>query len=47
MTNKIALFLGALVLCGLVIDLLLYDMAGTLFLARKFIELIEWVKFWR
>lgn len=47
MTNKIAFFLGAFVLFGLIVDQAFYDMSGSLFLARKMIELIEWLKFWR
>ena len=47
MTNTIAVFLGALILTGLAIDYATADFAGTLFLARKLLDLIEWMAFWR
>ncbi len=47
MTNKIALILGALVLCAIAVDAVLFDMTGTFFLARKLLDFIEWLKFWR
>lgn len=47
MTNKIALFLGLFVLVALILDAALFEMSGSVFLARKFIDLVEWVKFWR
>ena len=47
MTNRIALFVGALVLIGLVVDRQYFDWQGTLFLARRLFDLIMWIKFWR
>ncbi|WP_338547785.1 hypothetical protein [Roseovarius phycicola] len=47
MTNKTALFLGALVLIALLIDIVFLDMNGSLFLSRKLVDFIEWLKFWR
>ena len=47
MTNQIAVFLGALILIGLGVDWLYNDLGSTLFMARKFAALIEWVAFWR
>lgn len=47
MTNQIALVLGALILIGLGIDWQVYDWSNTLFLARKFTDLLEWLAFWR
>jgi len=47
MTNQIAIFLGALILIGLGIDWHYFGWDGTLFLARRLMELIEWLKFWR
>ncbi len=47
MTNQIALFLGALILLGLGIDWRFHDWSNTLFLARQFVDLIEWLAFWR
>ncbi len=47
MTNTIAVFLGALILAGLAIDYAVADFAGTIFLTRKLLVLIEWMAFWR
>ncbi|GAB4386105.1 hypothetical protein [Albidovulum sp.] len=47
MTNRIAAALAALILIGLVADLFWFDLAGTLFLARKFADLVEYLAFWR
>ena len=47
MTNQIALLLGLLILAGLGADFYLWDGQYTLFLARKFSDLIEWIAFWR
>ncbi|MEL7256416.1 MAG: hypothetical protein AAFN80_01055 [Pseudomonadota bacterium] len=47
MTNRLALVLGIVVLCALIIDAILFGMAGSFFLARKLVDLIEWLKFWR
>ncbi len=47
MTDRIALYLG-LVLAGLIaVDLVLNGGEILLFLARKFINLMDWVEFWR
>lgn len=46
MTNRIALWLGALIVVAIATDLWLQT--GTmLFLIRKFTDLIEYVAFWR
>lgn len=47
MTNSIAIFLGVLILTGLGADLIFNGGDATLFLVRKFFELIEWLAFWR
>jgi len=47
MTNRIAIVLGLLILAALAFDVLSNDHAGVLFLARKFIDLIEYLAFWR
>lgn len=47
MTNPIAIFLGAFVLVGLGCDLMFNNSAASFFLAQKFIDLIEWLAFWR
>lgn len=47
MTNQIAFSLGALILIGLGVDWYYFDWTNTLFLARKLVELIEYLAFWR
>ncbi|MDV7269614.1 hypothetical protein RYZ20_01735 [Thioclava sp. A2] len=47
MTNPIALWLGALVLIAALVDAFAFDWGGFLFLARKAVELIHYVAFWR
>ena len=47
MTNSIAIGLGILILGGFAADLLLTGGAGSLFLARKGLALLDWVAFWR
>ena len=46
MTNQIALGLGLLILGAIGADLLLNGGVALQFLARKFLDLIEWVAFW-
>lgn len=46
MTNRLALILGSLILFGLCLDLIL-GTGRTLYLLRRFTDLIEWVAFWR
>jgi hypothetical protein len=47
MTNTIALFLGLFLLAAIGLDLMANDGEALLFLARKFLHLVEWVAFWR
>jgi hypothetical protein len=47
MTNRIAIVLGLLILGGVAYDVLHNDLSGLLFLARKLMELIEYLAFWR
>ena len=47
MTNKLAFIIG-LILLGLIgADIFLNDSANLVFLARKFLELLTWIAFWR
>jgi|GEM_PF-322524 len=46
LTNTIALWLGLLILAGITGDLVLNDGVALQFLARKFLDLIDWVAFW-
>lgn len=47
MTNLIAIWIGALVVLALLADALANGGAGALFLAKKLVDLIDWVEFWR
>lgn len=47
MSNKVAIGVGVAVLLALLFDQFSNSGAGTLFLARKFVELTEWMAFWR
>ena len=46
MTNRIALFLGIVIAVGIAADAIANDGTALRFLSRKFIDLVEWVKFW-
>jgi hypothetical protein len=46
LTNTIALWLGLLIVAGIIAGLALNGGSASLFLARKFLDLIEWVDFW-
>ena len=47
MTNTIALVLGVIITLLLIADQIWLGGTTTLFLAREFTQLIEWVAFWR
>ena len=47
MTNKIAIFLCVLIAAGLLWDQFRNDGQAALFMARKTVDLIEWLAFWR
>ena len=46
LTNTIAFWLGLFLLAGIIADLALNGGSALMFLARKFLDLIEWVAFW-
>jgi hypothetical protein len=46
LTNTIALWLGLLIVAAIFADLALNSGVALEFLARKFLDLIEWVAFW-
>jgi hypothetical protein len=46
MTNQIALYLVILILASVGLDLVANEGKALYFLATKFLDLIEWVKFW-
>ena len=47
MTDRIALWRGLVILAAILADLALNGGSALLFLARKFLDLVEWVAFWR
>lgn len=47
MTNKLALYLGIIVIAALAVDAVLHGWFYSLFLAKKFVDLIEYLAFWR
>lgn len=47
MTNTLAICMGLAVLGGLAIDAFLTGGDGFMFLASKWIDLLEWIAFWR
>ncbi|AJE46279.1 hypothetical protein [Celeribacter indicus] len=47
MTNQIAVGIGILVVILLGLDFGLNGGDGSLFLTRKFLDLLRWVAFWR
>ena len=46
MTNTLAVVLAGLILVALVLDYAL-GTGAALFLARRFLDLVEWMAFWR
>ncbi len=46
LTNTIALWLGLVILAGIIADIALNGGSALMFLARKFLDLVEWVDFW-
>ncbi|MFM7333981.1 MAG: glyceraldehyde-3-phosphate dehydrogenase [Tabrizicola sp.] len=46
MTNTIALWIGVILVAGIIADVALNGGTALLFLARKFLDLVEWVDFW-
>ncbi|EBA18013.1 hypothetical protein RSK20926_19782 [Roseobacter sp. SK209-2-6] len=47
MTNKIAIWLGILLIGAIAIDVFLSGPVHLVFLGKKFFELLDWVAFWR
>ncbi|WP_306154354.1 hypothetical protein [Roseovarius sp. MMSF_3281] len=47
MTNTTSIGLGLLIMIALGVDAAMFDWSNTLFVARKFTDLIEWMAFWR
>ncbi len=47
MTNRIAIWLGGLLVLMIGADVLLFGSDHLVFLGRKMLDLIEWMAFWR
>ena len=47
MTNRIAVYLGLVLAIAIGADLLFDGGHALMFLSRKFVNLVEWVAFWR
>ena len=47
LTDRIALWLGLILAAAILADLALNGGSALLFLLRKFLDLVEWVAFWR
>jgi hypothetical protein len=47
MTNYVAAWLAALIVAGVLADMVLNDGAVVFFLALKFAGLLDWMAFWR
>ena len=47
MTDRIALALGLVIAAALVFDAVAADWGFSLFLARRFVDLLDWLSFWR
>jgi hypothetical protein len=47
LTNRLALALGLLIVAALIADGVLNDGAALMFLLRKFVDMVEWLAFWR
>ena len=46
-TNRIAIYLAAIIVILIAIDGFAFDWAGSHVMAGKFLVLIDWIKFWR
>ncbi|MEJ6391764.1 hypothetical protein V8J82_00770 [Gymnodinialimonas sp. 2305UL16-5] len=47
MTNTLALWIAAVIAACFAVDAILFDWAGSLFLALRFRDLLGWMAFWR
>ncbi len=47
LTNKIAIWIACILVGLICIDALINDWGVAAFLAKKFVQFIDWVKFWR
>ena len=47
MTNSLALWIGLSLLAAFIADFALNGGSAVIFLVRKFLDMIEWLAFWR
>jgi hypothetical protein len=47
MNTPISLVLGFILIGAFTVDTLMYENENLVFLSKKFLDLIEWVAFWR
>ncbi|MFW2545159.1 hypothetical protein ACN2XU_21230 [Primorskyibacter sp. 2E107] len=47
MTHRLAIILGLLIIVAFAVDYAFYDTKHLVFLAKKMLDLIEWLAFWR
>jgi hypothetical protein len=47
LTNRIALWIGVILLAAIIADLALNGGVALEFVVRRFLDLVDWVVFWR
>lgn len=47
MTNKLAIWLGLILIATITIDLVFFGPVHIVFLGKRLFELLEWIAFWR
>ena len=47
MTNGLAIGIGICVIAALVLDYVFFAGSGSLFMAKKGMDFLEWIAFWR
>ncbi|KUJ81738.1 glyceraldehyde-3-phosphate dehydrogenase [Ruegeria profundi] len=47
MTNQIAIWLGLLILGGIILDLTMFGSEHLVFLGKKLFAFLDWLAFWR
>lgn len=47
MTNRLAVWIGLILLVAGIADFALNSGSAIIFLVRKFLDMIEWLAFWR
>ena len=46
-TNRIAIFLGMILIAAFVADTMMFGKEHLIYLGKKLFDLIEWIAFWR